>query len=336
MNILIATPLLSTQSGGPAQYAVNLKECLQQKRHKVHTLAFQSVARYPSGLRHLFLFFKALRCVYGTDAVIVLDTFSIALPVVIAGFILRKRIIVRVGGDFVWEQYVERTKEKITLSEFYNSKPSLSAKELVSFLLQKKIVFSCANTIVFSTTWQRDIWLTPYSLMKKNVVVIENAFVPHTSSRRTNTNSDTVVWIGRNITLKNVDVLDKAMDIVKMKYPTVNYQKYSNIPHTEVIEVLKNSKLLVLPSLSEVSPNLVFEALVLGVPVVMTMECGLANMLADTVTLINPKSVESIADGVSKLMTKEGYENALSRTFAFKSIRTYDHVADEFLQYVLR
>ncbi len=50
--------------------------------------------------------------------VVALDTYSVAFPAVLAAMLFRKKLVLRVGGDFLWEQYLERVK-----------KPKLSAKE---------------------------------------------------------------------------------------------------------------------------------------------------------------------------------------------------------------
>ena len=61
-SILIATPLLPSQSGGPAQYAVGLTEAFMARGHAVAIRAFQEVAYYPAGMRHIARFGSALKC----------------------------------------------------------------------------------------------------------------------------------------------------------------------------------------------------------------------------------------------------------------------------------
>ena len=56
MRILIATPLLPSQPGGPGQYAVGLKNSLESRGCCVETVAFQEVTKFPSGIRHIILF----------------------------------------------------------------------------------------------------------------------------------------------------------------------------------------------------------------------------------------------------------------------------------------
>ena len=277
------------------------------------------------------MFMKACARMRKVETVIVLDTLSMALPVVVAARLFGNKAIVRVGGDFVWEQYVERTKEKVALSEFYEANPRLSTKERLALWLQRKVVIPLADALVFSTEWQRSIWASPYRLSDARVNIIENAYLPNVSRVSRSESPHAVVWIGRDIVLKNVSTLDRAVDLVRNEVPNFEYEKYSSIAHKEVIEVLGRSRVLVIPSISEVSPNLVLEALALQVPVLLTRDCGLARMLEYAVTLVDPLDAEDIASHIREIMTEEGYRVARERAASFVSTRTYSEVADEFL-----
>jgi hypothetical protein len=193
MKFLIATPLTASQSGGPAQYTVCLKIALTKQGHSVEIISFQDVAQYPSGIRHFMLLMKVWARLRSIDTVIALDTVSVALPVVIAARLTRTKCIVRIGGDFLWEQYVERTKEKILLSEFYIKQPSLNFKEYFVLWLQKNIVLRMADLLVFSTSWQLKIWSKPYALTKRRTVIIENAY-PSNYTPEEQVPYDTMDW----------------------------------------------------------------------------------------------------------------------------------------------
>ena len=333
MNILIGGPLGKTEAGGPAQYAHNLSCALVDKGHAVSLITFDEVRKYPSGIRHVVLFVKALFRLSTIDAIIVLDTVSIALPMVCAASILRKKVLIRTGGDFLWEQYIERTGVKIVLSKFYTAKPNLSLKEKIVFWLQKRIIFPRA-TLIFSTAWQRDLWRIPYGLTESNTFVVENAYAPlggkdvassEISSKKI------VTWIGREIALKNVDSLTHAMDEVKRTYPEVQFEKHSTLAHDEVIRKLRESTILVIPSLSEVSPNLALEALSVGTPVILTKECGLYALLKEHVTWVDPCDEKEIIRTLMQLLTDTGYTYAKEQAASFKNNRSYDDVASEIL-----
>lgn len=331
MRILIATPLTPSQSGGPAQYAFNLRLSLESFDHTVDTISFVKVSHLPSVLRHIYLFFQAMSHVRESDFIIILDTVSMAVPVLLAALLYRKTAVIRVGGDFLWEQYTERTKEKILLREFYEcTRTSFTYKERLILLIQKYFVLRLANTLVFSSEWLASIWQEPYNL-KTKIVTIENAYLPYPKPPLQEKRSRTVVWIGRELALKNVDSLDAAIEKLQKKQCAVEYKKFSDLTHAQVLETLKTSGLLVIPSLSEVSPNLVLEALALNVPVILTAECGIYNRLTDAVTWVNPKSVDAIAQSIEYTLTDAGYREACARAASFNLVRTYNEIAKEFL-----
>ncbi len=332
MNFLIATPLTASQVGGPAQYSVGLAKALRDAGHTVSVVSFQDVAHYPSGIRHVFLFVTLCFRLRNIDVAIALDTFSVALPVVLAAGLMRKKSIVRAGGDFLWEQYIERTKEKIALSQFYLAQHAFNIKEHCIFWLQKKVVVRMSDMLVFSTKWQLHIWEDPYMLSKLKIAVIENAYhVEHALSEVDRTKVQKVVWIGRDITLKNVDALDRAIEKVRTQHPTLVYEKYSLLTHTDVLAVLNTCRFIVIPSFSEVSPNLALEALALHVPVILTKESGFYDTFRNVMVWIDPFDIEDITQSIMALMDDDTYQTIHANVCAHKNKRTYTDIAEEFL-----
>ncbi|MDO8590908.1 MAG: hypothetical protein Q7R65_02930, partial [bacterium] len=111
MKILIATGIYPPDIGGPAQYAFNVEKVWKNWGHQVDVRSFRFERMFPTGVRHVIYFFKcfpsALRAVF----ILVLVTWSVALPAIFLGWLLRKKTIIRTGGDFLWESYVERTND---------------------------------------------------------------------------------------------------------------------------------------------------------------------------------------------------------------------------------
>jgi glycosyltransferase involved in cell wall biosynthesis len=176
VKIVIATPLWPPEIGGPAQYAANLSREFEAKGHEVVVVKFNEVRRWPSGLRHLLYFAKIWRALWGADWCLALDTFSVALPSVLAGKLLGKKVLIRTGGDFLWENYVERTGDLVLLRDFYLTRlGKLNFKERLVFSLSRWVVRHAA-LLVFSTEWQRQIWLKPYGLELGRTKMVENYY----------------------------------------------------------------------------------------------------------------------------------------------------------------
>jgi len=92
------------------------------------------------------------------------------------------------------------------LSEFYTGNVRLNFKERLMIWLQRKIVVRFTSVFVFSTVWQKNLWEDMYRLYKTHTRIIENAYSQDGEFDAKKT-SDNVLWIGRDIPLKNVAVL---------------------------------------------------------------------------------------------------------------------------------
>jgi glycosyltransferase involved in cell wall biosynthesis len=279
----------------------------------------------------MFLY-KVLWKARKVDAMIILDTVSVALPAVLAGWLLHKTTIIRTGGDFVWEQYVERTGEKVKLSEFYTAPRKLSVKERLLVWLQRNVVLRLVTHVVYSSAWQRDMWQKPYGVALEKTAVIENAHTtisPNTPNVDAKKKSHTFVWVGRDIALKNVDVLKTAFRTVQEKHPDMELKLLTDIPHEEVVDELTKARCFVLPSLSEVTPNLVYEALAAGTPVICTADTGILEHAPGGVMFVDTNDEQVLTNALLSMCDDEQYERFVGEIAQEK--RTYKEVAGDFL-----
>ncbi len=330
MHILIATPLLPPESGGPATYAIGLRDSFSKLGHAVDVVAFREVRHLPPIIRHMMYGWKIFWRARSVDVVIVLDTVSVALPAVLAARLSRKPVIIRTGGDFVWERYIERTKHEIPLSKVYiDSTVAFTKKEKFVIWLQANVIFPLTAALVFSTKWQHDIWYIPYHLSRRRVDFIDNAYRPELHATRSTQYSQIVLWAGRPIVLKNVPRLDTAMTMLT-DVPHI-YTKVSGVTPSELATKIAEAGVLVIPSISEVSPNQALEALALGTPVILTKECGLAEELAPYVRLVDPLDTEAIAAAIREMLHPETQARWRERIAAYELNRTYDEVAADLL-----
>jgi hypothetical protein len=160
-KILIATPMLPPSLGGPAIHAVKLfeyftnknkdineKELLnsnnnsltqsnlgkdkliankkKSKNIDVEMFCFEKLNKYPAGIRHILALNQIFKMSKGKNMIFALDGFSVALPAVIVGKLLNKKVFLRIGGDLVHEQYVE--SYPIDMERFYNEIKSRKLK----------------------------------------------------------------------------------------------------------------------------------------------------------------------------------------------------------------
>lgn len=331
MRIVIATPLSPPDAGGPSYYSQALKEAFGALGHTVTLVSFRDVRQYPTGIRHIAYAYKLFKAFDLSDVCFALDTWSVALPAVLVGKLVRKPVILRTGGDFLWESYVARTHEPVVLREFYDMPRSLTRKEKLVFQVTKHGIFPLATRIVFNTSWQRDIVMQAYNVPNKKTGVIENYYGPKKEVQETEPIKKIFLWIGRDIFLKNTSMLEQAFKKAKEKHPDIELQLLRNIPQDIAFGALKRCWAFVLPSLSEVSPNVVLEALQFCRPCIVTKEMGLKDRLGDAVLYVDPKNQNDLVQKICMLADSNTHEVYARRASEFAYVHTYEDVAKEFM-----
>ncbi len=329
MRILIATPISPPDAGGPSYYSQHLKEAFEALGHDVVVHSFRDVRRFPAGIRHLIYAWRLFKDVDLADVTIALDTWSVALPAAAIGKLVHKPVMIRSGGDFLWEAFVARTHEPVVLRQFYDAPRNLTRKERIVFWITKHVIFTLATRIVFSTAWQRDSVMNAYGVPLEKTAVIENFYGEKKEGKEPEKKN--FVWIGRDIFLKNAALLETAFQKAKEQHPDIELELLKNVPQAEAFEKLASCWAFVLPSLSEVSPNLVMEALQRDRPCIVTQETGIRDRIGDAVLYVEPTSVHDLAEKISLLADPVQRQEYARRAQAFSYVHTYEDIAKEFL-----
>ncbi len=328
-RVTIAAPIYPPEIGGPAQYAEMLASSFHIQGGEVHVVTYGMLKKLPTGLRHIFYFFRLLPAVLHTEYIVVLDTFSAGLPAVLVAMITRRKVVVRVGGDFLWEAYVERTKEQVLLSEFYIQPREYTRKEKIIFSITK-FVFDHADKVVFSTPWQRDIMADPYTIDMSKTAIVENVYVER-RKRSVTPKQHIILSPSRNIFLKNIVSLKKAFLVIGERVTDVSLDtEISN--HARLLDRIQETYCLVVPSFSEVSPNIVLDALSMGVPAVVTSDCGIRDRVGDCVIWIDPRDVQSIVSGIETLLDAQTYAEYSRRISLFSFTHTPQEIVREYIE----
>lgn len=341
-RILVATGIYPPEIGGSAKYAALLAGILRERGWQVEVITYgeRSLAeprvyyvsrRWLTGVRHIVAFLQALVMMRRSDVVILFDHFSMGFPVGMASLMFRRPYVIRLGGDFLWESYVETRRVDIALPEFYSNLQRLTLKERIIFRLARFTLFH-AKRLIFSTTWQKDIFVPHYGLVAEKTLVIENVFeskvaqpVLHAARGRTTLE---IIYAGRFLFLKNLrrtllvfrsvrrDIVSSARLYLIGEGPEEGHlkaliQSYGMAEYVHIEPPLDRVSLearirgaaaVIIPSLSDISPNIVIEALAFGVPVLLTKHCGYALDEADGVLRVDPLDEKDLARGFSRLL----------------------------------
>ena len=319
MRILIATGIYPPAVGGPSQYAKNVKMEWEKKGYMVKVRTFRFERYLPSGFRHFFYFLKIIPEVLWCDFIFILDTFSVGWPATCAAKLFRKKVIIRTGGDFLWEGYVERNKELVLLRDFYQTtQKTWSQKERLIFRMTKWTLHH-TDALIFSTKWQRDIWYRPYNLEKIKLFFVENYYGLKEESFKPKDKE--FIASTRPLVWKNLDVLKEVGVKIHLE----------NSPYKEFMDKLAHAYAVILVSLGDISPNLILDAIRYNKPFIITEENGLMDRIRDIAIIVNPKNPSDIKNKVLWLCEKDNYNNQVKKIKNFNFLHTWKEIADEII-----
>ena len=328
MKILIATGIYPPDIGGPAQYAYETEQAFKRAGHEVTVLAFRLERKLPTGIRHLYYFLRVIFSLRGVDLIFSPDTWSAALPATIAAKIFGKKIILRTGGDFLWEWYVERTGDMVLLKDFYTtrlSKLNLKERSTLRLLL---VMFRWADITIFSTAWQRDLFAQPYRLDSKKCVIVENYYgekIGALPCARKNfiAGSCPLKW-------KNAERVMEAFALVKGKGVEAEYDG-TTTPHTAFLEKIRSAYAVMVVTLGDISPNTILDAIRSDKPFIMTTETGFTERLKDIAIFVNPEDTHDIAEKIEWLSDENNYKAQQTKIRAFPFRHSWDEIVEEIL-----
>lgn len=145
--ICIATPLYAPDIGGPATHVALLEQGLSKNEFELRLVKFSDVRGLPKVIRHIVYFFKVLSAARGARFVYALDPTSTGVPAFIAAKLLGKKFLLRVGGDYAWEQGTQRFDVTETLDEFVShTQPNMRVRllQFVQSYIARRAVFVIA------------------------------------------------------------------------------------------------------------------------------------------------------------------------------------------------
>lgn len=350
MKIILATGIFPPEIGGPASYVREVARELAARGDSVIVITYGqkqdfdksehysvvSVGRHRGPIGRWLRYRKALR-LHGADAdyLCAFTSVSAGIPVLMSG--LKKPIkILRLGGDFFWERYTD-AGGTMTLREWYASRCGFW-RMLNSLVMPT--VLRCFDRLVYSTEFQHEIHWSAYRKLPKSSVESnarpESIFVNH--ERRT---PFRLLFMGRFVRFKNIPALIDAVgllpdvrltiigegplekelkDRVTQKGLGHQISFRPSVSCDEKRKAFDDHDLLVLPSLTEISPNTALEAHAVCLPVLLTEESGLPEI--SRVYQKKLRSPSQIAAAVREIITH--YPSPKADT----SLRTYRTISD--------
>lgn len=330
MKILIATPLYPPDIGGPAKYAKALHEEYARTGHGGAVVAYGALEKaLPPLVRHIVYFFRLLPQALRADAILALDTWSVGIPALYVALLLRKRFLVRIGGDVLWESYLERTNDLVKYSQFYRTPRQLSFKERLMLWGNKRLA-SRADALVFTTRYQQDIWQNAFTFPPARASIVEN-FYPGT---RPNSNPmpDRKIFVsaGRNMKLKNTPRLLEAFARVKKDHPDIELDTESLPPEANAAR-LRRCYAVTASSISDMNPNLVIEAIAEGKPFIAPQESGASERLQGLGSFVDTADTHALEGAIREMLKPDVYTQYANSVSSFSFSHSWGDIAEEYL-----
>ncbi|MES3031607.1 MAG: glycosyltransferase family 4 protein [Patescibacteria group bacterium] len=333
MKILISTGIYPPDIGGPAQYARNLYETWKAQGHDVKVAAYRWERAFPTGIRHLLFFTKIIRKGWNADLILVLDTWSAAVPTMLACKLMRKKYIIRTGGDFLWETYVERTGDLVLFRNFYETSLSkLSRKEKIIYFLGGKSLRK-AHAIIYSTEWQQKIFEKAYGLDPKRSRIVENFCGPKEAA--ISPEGRVFMAATRELKWKNIPLLKQAFKKAQEELPLHKLAEIefdtTKAVYDNFQERMRRSYAVILTSLGDISPNMIFDAIRVGVPFIVTKETGITERVRECAVLVDPTNERDIKDKIIWMADPTNRALQAEKVAQFDFVHTWEDIGREII-----
>jgi glycosyltransferase involved in cell wall biosynthesis len=356
MKIVLATGIYPPEIGGPATYVRALEDEFHQQKIDVRVLTYarkhqtpntkhhHNIVRVPIGLPLVrwFRYARALRrLALDADVIIAFSSVSCGVPLCMAKLTKPKKIL-RLGGDFFWERYTDHGGMK-SLREWYVGVTGYWL--LVTGWMMK--LLQSFDYIVFSTRFQEEIYEEHYTSLPSHSV-IENALPSGMLYKHERHEPFRLLCMGRFVGFKNLPALMKAVNGMEgvtltlvgdgpmrsklQKIAGENVSFRAPLHGDEKEKVLIEHDLLVISSITEISPNVALEARASGLPVLLTQETGLSKSLTDGMVIRDLSSSEKITEAIREVMEQYGEITECASRPVNK--RGWKEVADEWLSLI--
>ncbi|MBI4053989.1 MAG: glycosyltransferase family 4 protein [Candidatus Doudnabacteria bacterium] len=361
MKILIASGTYPPELGGMATFVKNFADRALAQGHAVKLIAYgqaDSLTRDPFwtmiisrntllAVRYLRYFLAAFSEARKCDFIFAQDLVSSGIPAFLASVFSAKKLVLRLGGDFLWEKMVQ--KGRIAgLNAYYDLPKSLIEKVYLFFY---RLVLRRAKKIIFNSVLQADLYHRHFNLPESKTAVIYNP-VGRQTIVQAQKRYFRLVFAGRFIKVKNIPLILSALKSVpsipelllvgdgpeKNSLPgLIEREKLQgrvkilqSMQGNEFAKLIAESWAVVIPSFTELSPNLALECIGLHVPVLLTSFNGLPQDVRKALLEFNPFKVSELVERLHFLLNQQNYENYLKTLKTIRLDRGWTEVLGDY------
>lgn len=333
MKVLIVTGVYPPEIGGPATYTRKLENSLPSQGFKLTVLPFSKVKKFPKIIRHIVFFFLVIRDSRKIDLVYAQDPVSVGVPVALASFFTRKKFVLKVVGDYAWEQSTQRFGYSGTLESFQYATLPFFPKVLR--WIERKVAKQALRVVVPSKYLAKI--LSAWGIHNKKITVIYNGIetlgdVGNKPVLRglIKFHGKLIVSVGRLVPWKGFDTLIKLLPELQKTFPDVKLLIIGSGPDSATLEKLAEEKgvaesviftgslerdilirylrasdVFILNTSYEGFSHLILEALAVGIPTITTKVGGNVEIIehARNGYLVQPNDAKGILQHTRALLS---------------------------------
>jgi glycosyltransferase involved in cell wall biosynthesis len=337
MKILLAAGLYPPDIGGPATYASMLARELPKEGIEVIVLPYGTVRHVHKLGRHLVYAYRLWQQSQDVNLIYALDPISVGLPARLVAFLRRVPLIVRLGGDYAWEQGVQRFGVTGTLDEYTNHTCTRPLSVRLVAALQT-FVTRGATRVIVPSAYLKSI-VASWGIAPEQIAVLYSAVEPivvaadrETLREDFNFIEPTIVSVGRLTPWKGfrtvIDVIalrkvrgEKTTLVIAGSGPEeIVLKTYAEakgvkdevrfvgaLTQDALFAVIKAADVFVLNTAYEGLSHQLLEVMSIGTPIVTTRVGGNPELITDRVEglLVTVNDVVAIDTSVTRFLTDE-------------------------------
>lgn len=341
MNICLITGIFPPDIGGPATYVSRLAQSLHQENHHVTVITLgderldfpfpvkRVSRRSPLPLRLLRIFLTLLHHGWRND---VWYINGLELPAVVAGKLLRKRLVMKIVGDYAWERAMNMGLTSDSIDNFQQRVQQSHIefhKRLRAWLARQ------VEQIITPSQYLKAL-VAGWGVPQERIQVIYNAIEPLPADLRTRAeirqelemhqDDQIIITVGRLVKWKGVESLiqllpqlDNAVKLLIVgdgpeKNKLTELAEHFNVtrrvkftgacPRKHVLELLRAADVFVLNTGYEGFSHILLEAMMTGTPVITTSVCGNPELVEHQQNglLVNPGDLTEIFQAIASLL----------------------------------
>lgn len=333
VDVLLATGIFAPDIGGPATHSALLLAELPRRRWGVRLVTYGPAGvsrRIPKGLRHLAYLLLCLRRALHADLILAQDTVSSGLPALLAARILGRPLVVRVPGDYAWEQAVQRFGVTDTIDAFQSRRYDIRTEMLRAV---QRWVVRTADAVITPSEYFRGLvarWIGRTDGV--HVVYGSSQLREPKPAASGDDNGVLIVTAGRLVPWKGVATLvelvaqhpdwrlvvagdgPQAAELrARARQLGAPVEFTGALSQDALSDRLRGATVFVLNTTFESFPHQILEAMHVGVPVVASRIGGIPELIDDGKEgiLVQPNDKDQMAAAITRLVRDRDVRQAI-------------------------